>query len=152
MITIEFQSEDGFAENMRAILHNALDEIGGGGFAPTGLVPEDADLRAFWIQELRESIGEDMRCLGRVLNHPDFDKGRIRISESQAEGLLRAAASLRLAIRRVSLADIPDSDLENARVRPEELGESICLAYITYLFLAGFQEVIIRALDSHIQD
>jgi hypothetical protein len=108
--------------------------------------PLDEDLVEAWEEGLAEDARSDRSALARLLRDSNFAYGRIEVQEDDAEDLLRGLTELRLAIRVLSLSEVPDEELESGGLALEGRSSSERIGYFAYLILAEVQENLIEAL------
>ncbi len=118
---------------------HALDEI-------------DPALREEWREELLAGQKSDLDQLLALFGAEFFEEGVIFLDEENAEALVRACAAVRLRLRLNELEPISDETLEAGEVEIENLPETLQKAFMSYVFLATLQELIIQHLDSAILD
>ena len=66
--------------------------------------------------------------------------------------MIRACAAVRLHLRSGPLAVLGDDVLETGEIALDRLEDPVRKAFMTYLFLATIQELIIQHLDETILD
>lgn len=110
----------------------------------------DRELRGAWRDELLEAQNRDVRALLALFDSEFFTSGVVSFDEANADAVVRACASVRLRLREKFLGNLPDDLLESGDVELESLPEPDRRAFMTYLFLATVQELIIQHLDGSI--
>jgi len=110
----------------------------------------DADFRDAWVGELLEGQGEDLRLLLALFDGEFFSEGIVAFDEDNAEPILRACTAVRLRLRDRRLRGLGDEALETGEIEMSKLDEPLRKAFMSYLFLATIQELIIQHLDSSI--
>ena len=120
--------------------------------APLTLADIDPEVREPWQHDLIEAQNADLRTLLALFDNEFFSTGVVGFDEENADAIVRACSSVRLRLRARFLTDLPDELLESGDVEFEELDESLRKAFMSYLFLATIQELIIQHLDSSILD
>jgi hypothetical protein len=108
--------------------------------------PLDEDLVEAWEEGLAEEARSDRSALARLLRDSKFAHGRVEVEEDEAEDLLRGLTELRLAIRSLSLSEVPDEELESGELALEGRDSSLRIGYFAYLILAEVQENLIEGL------
>jgi hypothetical protein len=108
--------------------------------------PLDEDLVEAWEAGLAEDARSDRDALARLLRDSKFAYGRVEVKEDDAEDLLRGLTELRLAIREISLSEVPDEELESGGLALKGRDSSERIGYFAYLILAEVQENLIEAL------
>lgn len=109
--------------------------------------PLDDDLVEAWEEGLAEDARSDRSALARLLRDSKFAFGRVEVEEEDAEDLLRGLTELRLAIRVLSLSEVPDEQLESGGLELKGRDPSERIAYFSYLILAEVQENLIEAIS-----
>jgi hypothetical protein len=107
----------------------------------------DPQFQEGWRDELLAAQTDDASTFMGLFDREFFDSGNIEIDEENGDGVLRAAAALRLRLRLDFLKDVPDEVLEKGDVPFEGLSFPEQQAYACYLFLATIQEIVIQHLD-----
>jgi hypothetical protein len=130
------------------VIKAAADRMAGATAAPTGLGDLDAEMQSEWTSELLAAQNAEVRDFLALFDEEFFANGRISFKAANAEPMIRACASVRLNLRAGPLAGLPNEVLETGEVALEALAEAVRKAFMTYLFLATIQELIIQHLDS----
>lgn len=107
----------------------------------------DPDLQEMWKEDLLEALDTDLTVFMELFDSDFFESGKIVIDEENGDGVLRAAAALRLKIRTDFLKNVPDAALEQGEVPFQEMSLQEQQAYGCYLFLATIQEVVLQSID-----
>ncbi|HLS27004.1 MAG TPA: hypothetical protein VK041_00010 [Opitutales bacterium] len=107
----------------------------------------DPELQEIWREDLLEALGGDLTVFMALFDRDFFESGKIVIDEESADGVLRAAAALRLKIRTDFLTSVTDEVLEQGDVPFQEMSLQEQQAYGCYLFLATIQEVVIQSIN-----
>ncbi len=110
------------------------------------------DLRDEWREELLTGQTSDVDQLLALFGAEFFEDGVIFLDEENADALIRASAAIRLRLRLHDLAAITDEMLEAGEVDVDEMPEQERKVFMSYVFLATLQELIIQHLDSAILD
>jgi hypothetical protein len=110
----------------------------------------DAEFHAAWAGELLTAQGADVRSLLALFDDAFFADGVVAFDEANAEPVVRACAAVRLRLRERYLKPLGDELLESGDVELAALVEPERKAFMSYLFLATLQEIIIQHLDSSI--
>ncbi len=110
------------------------------------------DLRDEWREELLTGQTSDVDQLLALFGAEFFEDGVIFLDEENADALIRASAAIRLRLRLHDLAAITDEMLEAGEVDVDEMPEQQRKVFMSYVFLATLQELIIQHLDSAILD
>jgi hypothetical protein len=107
----------------------------------------DPQLQEGWREELVGAQREDSEIFMGLFDRNFFESGNIVITQENADGILRAAAAMRLKLRLNFLKEVSDEVLERGDVPFELLAPPEQQAYACYLFLATIQEIVIQHLD-----
>ena len=134
------------------VIKRVADELRGTPAGPGALADIDADFRDAWQAELLAAQNDDMGALLALFGDEFFREGVIALDANNAEPVLRACAAVRLRLRAEELEQLPDETLEDGSTELGDLAEPVRKAFMTYLFLATVQELIIQHLDSSILD
>jgi hypothetical protein len=132
------------------IVKFAADRMEGTTAAPAALPDLDPEMKEAWTEELIAAQNADVRALLALFDDEFFATGRISFRAANAEPMIRACAAVRLHLRNGPLAGLGDDVLETGEIALEQLGEPVRKAFMTYLFLATIQELIIQHLDETI--
>ena len=111
------------------------------------LVEEDPEMREIWRNALREQLMQDVHWLSRHLGLWKGSRGRQRVPEDEAEGIIRACSAIRVRVRELALSRLSDELLETGDFNPQELTEEETVALQGYILLAGLQAHVVEALD-----
>ncbi len=128
------------------------DELGERLAAPQHLQDLDEDLRTAWQGDLLSGQNGDCRKFLALFDHEFFSGGVIALDEENAAPVLRACAALRLRLRAGELQAMSDEMLESGQPDISKLDPAIQKAFMSYVFLATLQELIIQHLDSALLD
>ncbi|MEO0795020.1 MAG: hypothetical protein AAFX93_07660 [Verrucomicrobiota bacterium] len=108
--------------------------------------PDDDELlEEAWRDSLLEHLNEDLAELLQLLEELSGESV-LRISDGQAESLLRAASAIRLKIREVFLSELSEYDLEQGSINVAKLRPEQHKPYACFGFLASFQERLVVQL------
>lgn len=132
------------------VIKSTGDDLGRKLAAPLAMKDLDADFHAAWQDDLIASQNSDVKTLLALFNDEFFSEGVIAFDEENAEPIVRACAAVRLRMRELYLKPMPDETLESGEIELEDLDETVRKAFMSYLFLATIQELIIQHLDSSI--
>lgn len=114
-------------------------------------LPEhDPEFHEAWSAELQAGRTEEVQVLLSLFDRDFFATGVIAFDANNAETIIRACAAVRLCLRTHFLDSLGDDTLEGGNVELETLSEPLRRAFMTYLFLATIQELIIQHLDASI--
>jgi len=132
------------------IIKAAADSLQGGLAAVVTMKDIDGDFRTAWDSELLAAQNRDVRTLLALFDSKFFATGWIGFDEENAEAIVRACSAVRLRLRAQFLPGLDDEALESSEVELAQLAEPVRKAFMSYVFLATIQEVIIQHLDSSI--
>lgn len=110
----------------------------------------DPDLQEALREEQMASYNRERELVEDLLGCARFEKGPVMLSDSDAEGLLQAAAGIRLALRNTKLGFLSDEVLESGAWQPAKLSPPVRAVLGAYLFWAALQEAVVHALDETI--
>lgn len=132
------------------VIKSAADGLGGALAVTPAIVEQDGDFRGAWTDELLQSQNADVNALLALFNGDFFADGVVAFDEDNAEAIVRACAAVRLRLRSQYLTALTEDILESGDVELSQLEEPLRKAFMSYLFLATVQELIIQHLDSSI--
>lgn len=132
------------------VIKRVGDELRRGLASPAALDDLDTDLETAWRDELQAAQNEEVGALLALFSGEFFHEGVIALDANNAEPVLRACSAVRLRLRAFDLKNLPDETLEDGSTELSDLEENVRKAFMTYLFLATVQELIIQHLDSSI--
>ncbi len=132
------------------VIKGAADSLRDGLAAPLRVEGLDADFRAAWQDELAAAQNEDVRLLLSLFDREFFSTGIIALDGANAEAIVRACAAVRLRLRVLELAALPDESLEDGTVELGQLAEPVRRAFMCYVFLATLQDLVLSHLDTAI--
>ncbi len=130
------------------LIKQIADELGDRLAAPQSLADLDTELRGTWKADLVRGQNEDCRRFLGLFDSEFFASGTVGIDEDNAEAILRACAAIRLRLRERELRDFADEVLEGGNVDVGQFAPPLQKAFMTYIFLATVQELIIQHLES----
>lgn len=131
---------------IKATADSLADELA----APNALQDLEPELRDTWRAELLLSQNEEVRQLLGLFDADFFATGVVAFDGANAEPIVRACAAIRLRLRERFLRGLNEEVLESGDIELEALEEPARRAFMSYLFLATIQELIIQHLDSSI--
>jgi hypothetical protein len=105
---------------------------------------DDPDFQEAWVDGLEEDAKNDRNALARLLKSPRLPYGRVEVDEEDVDELLRGLTEIRFTIRKTSLKDISDSELENGISDLSSSKPEVRIGYFGYLLTAEIQERIIQ--------
>ena len=146
MVEIELSIDPETVHALLEMVQNVVDSIGDHAVAPSYIPENDPDLKKAWEEDLKESLQADCALLFQVFRDNRFGRGKFKMAEDVADGLMRACSAIRLKLRETTLPDIADTQLETGDLDIEELPSKQQRFYACYLFLGGLQNMIIRQL------
>jgi hypothetical protein len=132
------------------VIKGAADSLRDGLAAPLRVEGLDAEFRAAWQDELAAGQNEDVRLLLSLFGKEFFTTGIIALDGTNAEPVVRACAAVRLRLRGRELAALPDETLEDGTVELAQLTEPVRRAFMSYVFLATLQDLVLNHLDTAI--
>ncbi len=112
----------------------------------------DPELNELWLSSLREKAQEDIQVLQKVIKRRNFGQGEIRLQDDVADAVMRSCSAIRIYIRDHLLIGVNDKDLEEGDILPASLTEKNRPAYLTYLFLAALQSLILESSGMDLED
>lgn len=129
------------------VIKAAVDDL-----RPTLAVPQevpdpDAEFADEWQRELLQGQNDDNALFLALFGSEFFSTGVIALDPTNSEGVLRAAAAVRLRLRERYLQPLGDEALETGEIPLGELEDDQRKAFSAYVFLATLQELIIQHLD-----
>jgi hypothetical protein len=107
----------------------------------------DPEFQEAWREELIEVQGGDSSSFMALFDRDFFETGTIVVTESNANGVLRATAAIRHKLRADFLHEVPNELLEKGDAPFDEMTLHQQQGYACYLFLATIQEIVIQHLD-----
>lgn len=108
---------------------------------------DDPDLAAAWTDGLSNDLKMDMEELASFVRDPNFGEGPQLLTDSSAEGILRASAAFRSKLQDKFLKKFGEDALtEHSTTKPEmTLLEK--QAYLCYIFLGIVQGTLLQVMD-----
>jgi hypothetical protein len=107
----------------------------------------DHEIRESWYDDLLESYRSEMQFF-KDLFGPEFrETGVLEFPEEASEAVVHACASARLKLRVEVLKHVSDEALEGGDFDYESLPAGERTGFMAYVFLASFQEILIRHMD-----
>lgn len=107
---------------------------------------DDPDFIEAWIEGLKEEAKGDRNALARLLKSPRLKYGRVEVEENDIDDLLRGLTEIRFTIRKNSLADVDDEELENGMPTFSSNNPQVQIGYFAYLLMAEIQERLIQEI------
>lgn len=107
----------------------------------------DHELRESWHEELLVTHRSELQFFKDLFDEGFHATGAIGFPEEACEAVVRACAGVRLRLRTEVLKSIGDEALEGGEVDLQALPVNERTGFMAYLFLASFQEVLIRHMD-----
>ncbi len=147
MVEIELSIDPETVHALLEMVQNVVDSIGDHAVAPSYIPADDPDLKKAWEEDLKESLEADCAFLFQVFRDNRFGRGKFKLAEEAAEGLMRACSAIRLKLHETALPGITDSQLETGELDILDLPPEQQRFYACYLFLGGLQSMIISRLD-----
>ena len=115
----------------------------------SGLLPEidDPDFIEAWIDGLKQEAKKDRNALAKLLKSPRLKYGRVEVEEDDIDDILRGLTEIRFTIRKTSLADVNDEELENGMPTFSSNNPKVQIGYFAYLLMAEVQERLIQEVS-----
>jgi len=110
----------------------------------------DRDLREFWRDDLVSAHQADVSFFRDLFGEAFHSTGIIEFPEEACDAVVRACASVRLRLRAEVLTTLKDEALEGGELDFETLSPNEKTGFMAYVFLASFQEILIRHMDPEI--
>jgi len=129
-------------------IKSVADALQGKLAAPLDIGEVDADMREFWRDELVSAQNGDIAQLMALFDKEFFANGVIAFDKDNADPVVRACSALRLRLREENLKSLPDEMLEGGELEVEDMPAPIRKFFMSYIFLATLQELIIQHLDT----
>ncbi|PAW85335.1 MAG: hypothetical protein B9S29_02150 [Opitutia bacterium Tous-C2FEB] len=109
----------------------------------------DAEVAAFWTETLSSQAAEEARLLATAFANAKGEPAVILLkNDGQAFAFLRALSAVRIALRELVFADIPDSALESSELLDDEsLPTEKRHALACYSCFGLLQQSLIQQLD-----
>lgn len=109
----------------------------------------DAEVAAFWTDTLTAQAAEEARLLATAFANAKGDPAVILLrNEAQACAFLRALSAVRMALRDLVFADIPDAELEAAaELDDEQMPTEKRHALACYTCFGLLQQSLVLQLD-----
>ena len=112
----------------------------------------DHELRESWHDELLQTYRSELQFFKDLFDETFRASGVIEFPEEACEAVVRACAGVRLKLRTDVLKNVDDEALEGGAVDLEALPPDERTGFMAYVFLASFQEVLIRHMDPGIAE
>jgi hypothetical protein len=107
----------------------------------------DHELRESWHDELLVTHRSELQFFKDLFDESFHATGVIEFPEEACEAVVRACAGVRLKLRTEVLKSVADEALEGGEVDLQALPPDERTGFMAYVFLASFQEVLIRHMD-----
>ena len=108
---------------------------------------DDPDFKEAWIEGLKHEAKDDRNALARLLKSPRFKYGRVELEESDVDDLLRGLTAIRFTIRKTSLKEVSDEELETGMSSISSKHPEVQIGYFAYLLMAEVQERLIQEIS-----
>ena len=108
---------------------------------------DEEDLKEMWIEGLKDDRKKDRNALAKLLESPRLAYGRVEVADDDINELLRGLTELRFTIRKTSLKQITDEELESGLHELSSTKPEIRIGYFAYLILAEIQERLIQEIS-----
>lgn len=112
----------------------------------------DHELRESWHDELLRTYRSELQFFKDLFDEDFHATGVIGFPEEACEAVVRACAGVRLKLRTEVLKSVDDEALEGGEVDLEAMPPDERMGFMAYVFLASFQEVLIRHMDPGIAE
>lgn len=115
----------------------------------TDLFPEldDPELKDAWIEGLKDEAKGDRNALARLLKSPRLPYGRVEVQDDDVDDLLRGLTEIRFTIRKTSLKEVTDGELEEGMSSLSSTKPEVRIGYFSYLLMAEIQERLIEEIS-----
>lgn len=134
---------------LSAMLEKLSTQLGKRIILPEALLPaDDEDLRDAWRQSLLEQLDADLSFLRKTLARLRTN-GIADLNIASIEIFLRSTSAVRLSLKEVLLADLPESDLQTEGIYTETLPEEAQPAYACYVLLSNIQGQVIAQIEQY---
>lgn len=147
MIEVRFPVPPPFWESLRSSLKHTLRRLRTEAVIRPVFPDHDPDLIAAWRSSLLDGQAEDLEVLLRILQADCPPDGVWRVTEEQADALLRACTVVRLHLRTGYLSEFTDSVMESGEIDPSLLTNRKRQVWFIFVFFASLQEAVIQAMD-----
>jgi hypothetical protein len=108
---------------------------------------DDPDFKEAWIDGLKHEAKVDRNALARLLKSPRFKFGRVEVKENDVDDLLRGLTEIRFTIRKTSLKEVVDEELEAGMSSISSTHPEVQIGYFAYLLMAEVQERLIQEIS-----
>jgi len=112
----------------------------------------DLELRESWHDDLLQTHRSELQFFKDLFDESFRATGVIEFPEEACEAVVRACAGVRLKLRTEVLKSVDDEALEGGEVDLEAMPHDERMGFMAYVFLASFQEVLIRHMDPGIAE
>ena len=112
----------------------------------------DHELRESWHDELLQTYRSELHFFKDLFDENFRTNGVMEFPEEACEAVVRACAGVRLKLRTEVLGNVDDEVLEGGEVNLDALPPRERTGFMAYVFLASFQEVLIRQMDPGIAE
>jgi len=146
MKTLELRLDPEAVRPLLTHLHKMIDDLAGD--LATSAVPPDEDelMSGIWNDELMQSQSSDLSAMIDLFSEEFADTGRTRVSEENADFILRGCSAIRLRIREITLVSVTNEMLESGEIDFEGMSVEERIGYGAYTLLASLQELIVAQL------
>ena len=113
------------------------------------LFPEldDPELKDAWIEGLKDEAKWDRNALARLLKSARLPYGRVEVQDDDVDDLLRGLTEIRFTIRKTSLKEVTDEELEEGMSSLSSTKPEVRIGYFSYLLMAEIQERLIEEIS-----
>lgn len=108
---------------------------------------DDPELKEAWIEGLMEEAKVDRTALARLLKSPRLPYGRVEVQDDDVDDLLRGLTEIRFTIRKTSLKEVTDEEIETGMSSLSSTKPEVRIGYFAYLLIAEIQERLIEEIS-----
>ena len=108
---------------------------------------DDPDFKEAWVEGLKQEAKEDRNALARFLKSSRLKYGRVEVKEDEVDDLLRGLTEIRFTIRKTSLKDMSDEELEKGISGISPKNPEVQIGFFAYLLMAEVQERLIQEIS-----
>jgi len=146
MKTIELRLDPVAVKPLISHLREMVDDFSGE-LATSAVPPEEDELMSeIWQNDLLRSQNSDLVAIVNLFDETFLDTGRARVTEENADNILRGCSAIRLRLREITLEALNDEALEGGQIEFEAMSEEQRIGYGAYALLASLQEIVITQL------
>ena len=112
----------------------------------------DRELRESWHADLLQTHRSELQFFKDLFDENFRTTGVLEFPEEACEAVVRACAGVRLKLRTEILKGVDDETLEGGDIDYGKLDAGERTGFMAYVFLASFQEILIRHMDPGITE